>query len=92
MLIYRHLLSAFEMFSSSCARPSEVVSLQHAKWFCNLHGFLRVQTLPEGLKVIVVPTTTAALPPSSNHKVLFVGVPVKARDTFELAESDASKP
>jgi hypothetical protein len=33
-----------------------------------------------------------AVPPNSSHKVLFVGAPVKIRETPELAELEASNP
>ncbi len=51
-----------------------------------------VQILPDGRNVITAPTIAEAAPPSSSHKVLFVGEPVKARDTLDAAESDALQP
>jgi hypothetical protein len=51
-----------------------------------------IQTLPEGRNVITAPTIVDAQPPSNSHKVLFVGAPVKMRETSELAESDALIP
>jgi hypothetical protein len=40
----------------------------------------------------MAPTTVHATPPKSNHIVLLVGAPVKARETLELNESDAFNP
>jgi len=51
-----------------------------------------IQTLPEGRNVITAPTMALPMPPSSSHKVLFVGAPVKMRETPELAESEAFIP
>src|SRR5665213_1826852 len=48
--------------------------------------------LTERPNIIAAPTIADALPPSSNQKVLSVGAPVKAHDTSEFTESDASKP
>jgi hypothetical protein len=42
--------------------------------------------------VITAPTMALAMPPRSNHMVLFVGAPVNALDTFELTESEALRP
>jgi hypothetical protein len=56
----------------------------------NFYGL--IQALLERRKVITAPIIADALPPSSSHRVLFVGAPVKARDTLELTESDALQP
>jgi hypothetical protein len=48
--------------------------------------------LLEGRNIITAPTIAAALPPQSSHMVLFVGAPVKVRDTSELTEFDALEP
>ena len=50
------------------------------------------QVLPEGRNVITAPTMADAQPPTNSHKVLFVGDPVKARETPELNESEALNP
>lgn len=65
-----------------------------AQWLCAWQEFHSGsgQTLPEGRNIIMAPTMALPLPPSSNHRVLFVGVPVKIREMPELAESDALIP
>jgi hypothetical protein len=55
-------------------------------------GNQMIQVLPEGRNVITAPTMADAQPPTSSHKVLFVGDPVKARETPELNESEALNP
>jgi hypothetical protein len=47
---------------------------------------------PDGRNAITAPTIALAMPPRSNHSVLFVGAPVKNREIPELAESDALNP
>jgi hypothetical protein len=51
-----------------------------------------IQALPEGRNVITAPTMVLPMPPSSSHRVLFVGAPVKIREMPEPAESDAFIP
>jgi hypothetical protein len=51
-----------------------------------------IQTLPEGRNVITTPTMVLPMPPSSSHKVLLVGAPVKIREMPDPAESDAFIP
>jgi hypothetical protein len=51
-----------------------------------------IQTLPDGRSVITAPTMALPIPPSSSHRVLFVGAPVNIREMPEPAESDAFIP
>jgi hypothetical protein len=51
-----------------------------------------IQTLPDGRNTITAPTIPLPIPPNKSHKVLFVGAPVKIRETPELAESEAFIP
>jgi hypothetical protein len=73
---------------------SRIISLQRAYFILQFaRKVLEIfQTLPEGRNVITAPTMALPAPPSSSHNVLFVGAPVKMRETPELAESDAFIP
>jgi hypothetical protein len=82
------------LFNSSRARAAERGFIAGAKrgLVSGTNLFKPRQTLPEGRNVITAPTIALPRPPSSSHKVLLVGAPVKTREMPELAESDALNP